>query len=952
MGEKSLQEREEEVLARWKKQHIFEQTLEKTKDGTPYVFFEGPPTANGKPHIGHVITRAYKDVIPRYKTMQGFFVERKAGWDTQGLPVELEVEKQIGVSGKQDIEKFGVEKFNAECRKSVWKYKEEWEQLTERVGFWLDMEHPYVTYENPYIESLWAIVKKIYDRGLFITGHKVLPYCPRCGTTLSDHEVAQGYEEVTEPAVYVKFKVEDEENTYILAWTTTPWTLPGNVALAVGEDIEYVKAKQGNDFYYLAKARLVALDGEYEVVEKLSGSDLVGKRYAPLVEGVNLKEKTGKDAYYVAAADFVTTADGTGVVHTAVMYGADDYALGEQLDLPKYHTVDERGFFTQDAGPFTGKRVKETDGEIIQWLDAHGKLYKQENYTHTYPFCWRCDTALLYYAKSSWFIAMSKVKKELLANNSQINWIPAHLKDGRFGEWLNNVVDWAISRSRYWGTPIPIWQCEKCGNQECIGSFSELAEKTGDSSIRADNVQFDPHKPFVDELAWKCGKCDGVMRRVPEVMDTWFDSGSMPFAQWHYPFENTERIEKGINFPADFICEAIDQTRGWFYTLLAVATAMGYKEPPFKNVISLGHVNDKHGKKMSKHIGNVVSPWDVIQESSADAVRWYFYIVNDPGEGKNMDPQAVQTVIKKTFLILDNVVKFYVLNKDSAVGSDEKHILDEWLIARTNALVIYVTKELDELNITRAVRAIDEYIQDLSTWYVRRSRDRFRAGNAAATQTLGMALGTLAKLMAPFAPFFAEHMYAAVGGEKDSVHLEDWPKGEKSDEELLTQMAAVRRIVVMGHAAREQAKMKVRQPLAQLAIAGVKLDEKMKGILAAEMNVQEVLVAPVPHGDDWVRVSEGEIHVGLDITLTDELKEFGWVREFTRAVNAERKKQQFTPEDTVHITYAGDDADAFFATYGKQIMETTRATAIKKGSEGDVEVKLGEMTVRFTLKKT
>lgn len=951
MPEKSLKEREEEVLTRWKEQRIFEQTLKKTEKGKPFVFFEGPPTANGKPHIGHVETRAYKDVIPRYKTMRGFYVERKAGWDTQGLPVELEVEKQIGVSGKQDIEKYGVAKFNAECRKSVWKYKEEWEKLSERVGFWLDFAHPYITYENPYIESLWAIVKKIYDRGLFITGHKVLPYCPRCGTALSDHEVAQGYEEVTEPSVYVKFELVDEPGTFILAWTTTPWTLPGNVALAVGQDVDYVMVRQGSEQFYLAKARLAVLKGEYEVVREMKGTALVGKRYEPLVDGVDLKTKTGKDAYYVAAADFVTTEDGTGVVHTAVMYGADDYTLGEKLDLPKYHTVDERGFFTEDAGPFAGKRVKEIDPEIIRWLDAHGKLYKQESYTHAYPFCWRCHTALLYYARQSWFIAMTKVKKELLANNERINWIPSHLKEGRFGEWLNNVVDWAISRSRYWGTPIPIWQCEKCGNQECIGSFADLANRTGDDSIRADNKDFDPHKPFVDALTWQCEKCGGAMQRVPEVMDTWFDSGSMPFAQWHYPFENKERIDKGTNFPADFISEAIDQTRGWFYTLLAVATAMGYKEPTFKNVISLGLVNDKDGKKMSKHIGNVVSPWEVIEASSADAVRWYFYTVNDPGESKNMDPQAVQTVLRKTFMILDNVVKFYELYKDGERTEGGAHVLDIWLAERTKALVSEVTTQLDQFFIMNAARAIDDYIQDLSTWYVRRSRDRFKNNDPEALYTLEQALMTLSKLMAPFAPFFADEIYARLGGKELSVHLEDWPEKQEYDRTAREQMQQVWTIVQFGHAIRASKGIKVRQPLAQAVIDGMQLDEKYAAILCDELNVQEVHFGKIPAGFEILQTSAGT--VGLDIAITDELKELGWVREFTRAVNAERKKEGCMPQDVVRITYASESAAAsrFFEAYRTEILRATNASGIEQRNGGATQVKLGDMTITFALHK-
>lgn len=947
----SLKEREEEVLKRWAKEGTFAATLKKTEGGKRFVFFEGPPTANGKPHIGHVLTRAYKDVIPRFKTMQGFFVERKAGWDTQGLPVELEVERAIGISGKQDIEKYGVAKFNEKCRESVWKYKEEWERLTKRIGFWLDMEDPYITYERSYIESLWAEVKAIYDKGLFVTGHKVLPYCPRCGTALSDHEVAQGYEEVTEPAVYVKFAVEGEENSFLLAWTTTPWTLPGNVALAVGEDIDYVKVQEGEEFFYLAKARTAILQGDYRVVEEMKGKALVGKRYTPLFRGLNLKEKTGKDAYYVAAADFVTVDEGTGVVHTAVMYGEDDYRLGERLDLPRYHTVDETGRFTEDVPEFAGTRVREIDPEIITALDRHGRLYRQEDYTHTYPFCWRCHTGLLYYAKDSWFIAMTKVKEQLLKNSRQIHWIPAHLKDGRFGEWLNNVVDWAISRDRYWGTPIPIWQCTtaECDEEVCIGSFKELDTRSR-TRIKDD---FDPHKPFVDHILLTCERCGGEMRRVPQVMDTWFDSGSMPFAQWHYPFENRERIEKGGNFPADFIAEAVDQTRGWFYTLLAVSTVLGHTVPPYKNVISLGHVNDKDGKKMSKHLGNVVDPWEVIARSSADAVRWYFYTVNDPGEGKNLDPEAIQTVLKKTFMILENVVKFYELYKDGEKREGNSHLLDQWLVARTQEVTGYVTKELERYNITRAARLLDTYIQDLSTWYVRRSRVRFKSGDPEALLTLEQALQTLAKLMAPFAPFFAEYLYEATRGEKKSVHLEDWPEAKTADAGVVRNMRTVRDIAVLGHAAREEARLKVRQPLSQAVIQGVKLDDAYRDIIAEELNVQEVVIGKIPAERGWITQEAGGISVGLDTILTDELKELGFVREFVRAVNAERKKLGLTPGDTVKLTYAAEgNAEKFFQTYGQYIRTGSSATAIERGEVEGTALELGDMAITFRIEKS
>jgi isoleucyl-tRNA synthetase len=600
--------------------------------------------------------------------------------------------------------------------------------------------------------------------------------------------------------------------------------------------------------------------------------------------------------------------------------------------------------------------VKEIDPKIIEWLDQEGKLYAQEDYTHAYPFCWRCHTALLYYARSSWFIAMTKVKKQLLKNNEQISWTPAHLKEGRFGEWLGNAVDWAVSRDRYWGTPIPIWKCDNadCAEEVCIGSFAELAEYTGKKDIRAENEKFDPHRPFIDELMWTCEKGNGTMRRTAGVMDTWFDSGSMPFAQWHYPFEHKEKIDKGEQFPADFISEAIDQTRGWFYTLLAVSTAMGYDVPPYRNVISLGHVNDQKGKKMSKHLGNVVDPWEVIEGSSADAVRWYFYTVNDPGESKNLDPEAIQTVVKRTFRILENVAAFYGLYKDGERDHDAPaHALDRWLHARTSALVRAVTRELDAYAVTRAVRHVDEFIQDLSTWYVRRSRDRFKQGDAQALATLEYALATLARLMAPFAPFFAEYVYETTGGDKASVHLERWPQAGAADEKVLAGMAYVRKAVVLGHAAREQAKIKVRQPLSQVVVHGVSLSEEERQILAEELNVVEAHTGDMPKEKGWIAQESGGLAVGLDTTITDELKEQGWVRELVRSVNAERKKQGFTPRDRIVLSYKKDpQAERFMEVYGEAVRAGTGASeSVAAAHVEGTTLPLGDFSIAFTLKK-
>ncbi|MBN1983749.1 MAG: isoleucine--tRNA ligase, partial [Chitinivibrionales bacterium] len=635
---------EEEILRFWEQENIFKKTLEKTKDGKSFVFFEGPPTANGKPGIHHVLARAYKDIILRYKTMQGFFVERKAGWDTHGLPVELQVEKELKISGKPDIEKYGIAQFNEKCEQSVWKYKKEWEELTKRIGFWLDLDSPYVTYENEYIESLWWIIRQIWDKDLLYKGHKVVPHCPRCGTALSSHEVAQGYKSVEENSVFIKFKVVGEKDTSILSWTTTPWTLPGNVALAVGEAIEYVKIKVGKEMYICAKAVVERLFEKYKEIETFTGADLIGMKYEQLFDIPALQSETSHQVY---TADFVNTDEGTGVVHTAVMYGEDDYQLGEKVGLPKHHTVDENGTFTDEVPGLAGKFVKDKEVEkaIISDLQDRGLLLKEEMYTHDYPFCWRCDTPLLYYAKDSWFIRMSSLKEQLIKNNEEINWVPGYIKHGRFGEWLNELKDWAFSRERYWGTPLPIWESED-GDRICIGSREELKQLAKDPSKVIKD--FDLHRPFVDDIVlMKDGK---EYRRVKEVIDVWFDSGAMPFAQWHYPFENKERIDKGVSFPAAFISEAIDQTRGWFYTLLAVSTLLD-KGAPYKNIICLGHILDNKGQKMSKSRGNVVDPFEMIGKYGADTVRWHLFTMNQPGDSKLFDEKHLGDVLRKNWMI-------------------------------------------------------------------------------------------------------------------------------------------------------------------------------------------------------------------------------------------------------------------------------------------------------------
>lgn len=906
-------ELEEKILDFWKKNNIFQKSLAKDAPQGRFVFFEGPPTANGQPGIHHVLARAFKDLIPRYKTMRGYRVERKAGWDTQGLPVELQVEKELKFKGKPDIEKYGVKEFNERCKKDVWKFKGDWERLTERIGFWLDLEHPYVTYENYYIESLWWIFKKVWEAGLLYQDYKVLPHCPRCGTALSSHEVALGYKNIKESSVYIKFKVVPGQKigdfvtnhkTYILSWTTTPWTLPGNVALAVGKDIEYEIWKQNGESLIIASARrpVVCEAGLPEGKKPFKGKVLVNLKYQPLYD---IKPLQNKNSHQIYSADFVTTADGTGIVHTAVMYGEDDFILGTEVGLPKHHTVDESGKFTSDVSQWAGKFVKDIEVErgMVADLQERGLLLKEEIYTHDYPFCWRCSTPLLYYAKRSWFIKMSALREDMKKANQKINWYPGHIKKGRFGEWLEGAKDWAISRERYWGTPLPIWICSNkdCGHQLVVESLKELAETSGQERVARND--FDIHRPYVDEIKWPCKKCgSGEMKRVPEVADCWFDSGSMPFAQWGYPHLATSSSQLATSYPADYISEAIDQTRGWFYTLLAVATllkkAKAIKDiPPYKNVICLGHINDKYGQKMSKSKGNIIDPWEIINKYGADALRWHFYTMNQPGEPKNFDPQAVEEVVKKNLLILMNVLVFYQLHQDHAEAPEHapktENILDEWVLSLQQKLVNEVTEHLDKYEITEAGRKISEFNTELSQWYVRRSRDRFKESGldqGRARTTLGFVLRRLAILLAPFTPFMAEELYSRVKGGKESVHLENWPTGGKFDAKILHEMKKAREVVELALAERAKAGIKVRQPLRKLETA-VNFTDNLRSIIADEVNVHEVV--------------DGKA-TKLDTIIDAELKAQGLVREFIRQVNAFRKKQGLTIQDKV-LLKAGTD---------------------------------------------
>lgn len=844
-------EREKETLKFWKDNQIFEKSVQLRQGAPAYTFFDGPPTANGKPHIGHVLTRAMKDIIPRYKTMRGYDVLRKAGWDTHGLPVELEVEKELGLDGKEQIEQYGVIPFIQKCKESVWKYKGEWEVMSDRMGFWADMDNPYITYDNDYIESEWWALKAIYEKGLLYKGHKIVPYCPRCGTALSSHEVAQGYKEVKETSATVRFRVPDEENTYFLAWTTTPWTLPSNVSLCVNPDVTYAYVRvDGKETLIMAKDLIgTVLEGhDTEIIKEVVGRELEYKHYEPLFECTR-KAAGGKDAFYVMVDDYVTTTDGTGIVHNAPAFGEDDYRVCKKYDLPFVQMVDSKGEMCGGT-PWDGVFVKKADPMVLKDLDERGLLFAAPRFEHSYPFCWRCDTPLIYYARSSWFIAMTKVKDRLIDYNRRINWIPETIKEGRMGNFLENVIDWGISRERYWGTPLPVWVCDKCGKIHVVGSRKELSELTGCD----ENVEL--HKPYVDPLTWQC-ECGGTMRREPVVIDCWFDSGSMPFAQWHYPFENRDKFER--RYPANFISEAIDQTRGWFYTLSAIAACL-FDSPAFLNCIVLGHVQDKEGRKMSKHIGNVVDPWVLLDNQGADAVRWYFYTSSMPWLPNRFSAEAVSESQRKYMGTFWNTYAFYILYADIDNFDPTRHKLvrenltpmDRWILSRLNTLMGRVEAYLDDLKMTEAGREMQDFMDDLSNWYVRRCRERYwgkdmTADKEAAYMTLYTVLRTMALISAPFTPFMSETMYQNMVRTVDksapeSIHLCDWPKKDESfiDPELEANMAAVLDIVVLGRSARNAANIKNRQPVASMYVQGKALPDMYVSIIADELNVKEV----------------------------------------------------------------------------------------------------------------
>lgn len=838
-------EREKKIEKFWEDNNIFQKSIDERAEGEPYTFFDGPPTANGKPHIGHVLTRVIKDMIPRYQTMKGHKIDRKAGWDTHGLPVELEVEKLLGLDGKEQIEEYGLEPFIQKCKESVWKYKGMWEDFSGTVGFWADMEHPYVTYENDFIESEWWALKQIWEKKLLYKGHKIVPYCPRCGTPLSSHEVAQGYKDVKEKSAIAKFKVVGED-AYILAWTTTPWTLPSNVALCVNPEEAYVKVVSEGETYYMAEALLSSVLPEgYEVVEKFVGKDLEYKEYEPLFPFVELSKK----AYYVVCDTYVTLTDGTGVVHIAPAFGEDDNKVGRKYDLPFIQLVDGKGEMTKET-PWAGTFCKKADPLVLKDLKERGLLYAAPNFEHSYPHCWRCDTPLIYYARESWFIKMTEVKEDLIRNNNTVNWIPESIGKGRFGDWLENVQDWGISRNRYWGTPLNIWECE-CGHQHAIGSIEELKSMSDNCP---DNIEL--HRPYIDAVTIKCPHCGKEMHRVPEVIDCWFDSGSMPFAQWHYPFENKDVFES--HFPADFISEAVDQTRGWFYSLLAVSTLL-FNKAPYKNVIVLGHVQDENGQKMSKSKGNAVDPMEALTTYGADAIRWYFYINSAPWLPNRFHGKAVTEGQRKFMGTLWNTYAFYVLYAEIDQFNPMEHtlnyenlpVMDKWLLSKLNSCAKAVDENLGAYKIPEAARAMQEFVDDMSNWYVRRSRERFWAkgmpeDKVNAYMTLYTALVTIIKTAAPMIPFMTEDIYQNLvrnldKDAKESIHLCDFPavKEEWIDAELEKDMDLVLKVVVLGRAARNGANIKNRQPIGKMFVkADLELPDFFRQIIEEELNVK------------------------------------------------------------------------------------------------------------------
>ena len=946
--------REKAVLDFWKENHIFEKSIEERKGCPTYTFYDGPPTANGKPHIGHVLTRVIKDMIPRYRTMKGYMVPRKAGWDTHGLPVELEVEKMLGINGKEQIEKYGLEPFIKLCKESVWKYKGMWEDFSGTVGFWADMDNPYVTYHNDYIESVWWSLKEIWNKGLLYKGFKIVPYCPRCGTPLSSHEVAQGYKAVKERSAVVRFKVKGED-AYFLAWTTTPWTLPSNCALCVNPDETYCKVKAADGYtYYMAKALLDTVLGSlgdkengvepYEIIESYVGKELEGKEYEPLFKCAgDAAEKQNKKAHFVTADSYVTMSDGTGIVHIAPAFGEDDARIGRTYDLPFIQFVDGKGNMTEET-PYAGKFVKDADPLVLTDLDKEGKLFPAPKFEHDYPFCWRCDTPLIYYARESWFIKMTAVKDNLVKNNNTVNWIPESIGKGRFGDWLENIQDWGISRNRYWGTPLNIWECS-CGHRHSIGSIAELKELSDNCP---DDIEL--HRPFIDEVTIKCEKCGGEMKRVPEVIDCWYDSGAMPFAQHHYPFENKEVFEQ--QFPAEFISEAVDQTRGWFYSLLAISTLL-FDKSPYKNVIVLGLVQDENGQKMSKSKGNAVDPFDALSTYGADAIRWYFYTNSAPWLPNRFHGKAVVEGQRKFMGTLWNTYAFYILYANIDEFNPTEHtldysklsIMDKWLLSRLNTLIDTVDGYLGDYAIPEAARALQSFVDDMSNWYVRRGRERFWAQGLEqdkinAYMTLYTALETVIKLAAPMIPFMAEDIYRNLvcsvnPSAPESVHLCDYPVSNPAfvDKELEASMDEVLNIVVLGRAARNSANIKNRQPLGKIFVTAPKaLADEYREIIEDELNVKELEF--VTDSSSYVSYS---FKPQLKTLGPKYGKLLGAIREYLTSLDGSAAKQELDEKGTLTFTAGGTEISL---APEDLLIETVQREGFQAESGGGVTVVL------------
>jgi isoleucyl-tRNA synthetase len=951
-------EMEERILRFWEVEDVFGKSLRRPSPNGNFVFFEGPPTANNLPHPGHVLTRVVKDLFPRYKTMRGYYVARKAGWDTHGLPVEIEVEKELGFAGKADIEKYGIAAFNERCLESVQRYEKEWRRISNRIGFWLNYDEAYFTYTNTYIETVWWLLRQMWDQQLIYRGHKIVPYCYRCGTPLSSHEVAQNYIDTKDPSVFIKFRVKDDlapfsadlvkGKTYFLVWTTTPWTLISNVALAVNPDEEYVAVFHDGEFLILARALLGATGLQEEAVTAtFPGSDLAGLNYEPLYDFMPVDKR----AHYVISGTFVTMDDGTGIVHIAPAFGEDDYQVGAENNLPFVCAVDERGNFVPEVTKWAGRNVKEADPDITLDLRDRGLLFRITTYLHAYPFCWRCETPLLYYAFPSWFIRTTAVREQLLANNEKINWVPEHIRAGRFGQWLEGVVDWALSRNRYWGTPLPIWECGTCGISHCVGSFSELQKLVGFKvKDLYDQSQFNPHRPFVDEMTWKCA-CGGTMRRVPHVIDCWFDSGSMPFSQHHYPFEHKDDIDSGAQFPADFISEAIDQTRGWFYTLHAIATIIK-DSPAYKTCLVLGHIQDEKGHKMSKSQGNYADPWNVINRQGADAFRWFFFSSNAPWINTRYTEAAVISSLQKFLIPLWNVYSFFTIyaNIDDydpaqpALPWRDRPLLDRWILIKYNHLVKTVTENLDNYRVTEAARSIEGFLDILSNWHVRRSRRRFWQSEKndekwCAYHTLYGILCGLAKLIAPFTPFISEELYQKLvrplgSSTPESVHLCDYPETDETvvDTELEDGMDSVLRVVKLGHAARNQSKIKVRQPLREIILVSndpmiAPAIKPYHSTVCEELNVK---------GIRWAELEEEYVNYQLKpnfAVLGPRLgKAVSAVQKALASANASQLVMQLSESGSVKLTAGGEEYDLTADDLDIRIIEREGTVAQRDGN--------------------